>query len=107
MPFRASACAFARRSLSAAGVYRGRVRCLLLVALLLVALPVAADQRVRVLYLHQERAPVAPVSPLDKPAADEGLAGARLAIADTATTSRFGGPSLAMVERPVDQKADQ
>jgi ABC transporter substrate binding protein (PQQ-dependent alcohol dehydrogenase system) len=72
-----------------------------------VALPVAADQRVRVLYLHQERAPVAPVSPLDKPAADEGLAGARLAIADTATTSRFGGPSLAMVERPVDQKADQ
>jgi hypothetical protein len=47
-----------------------------------------------------------PVSPLDEAAMDEGLAGARLGVADNATTGRFIGQSYALIERRVIAEDD-
>lgn len=49
----------------------------------------ADDATLRIGYLTQEVEPPPSLSTPDIPAADEGLAGARLAIADNATTGRF------------------
>jgi ABC transporter substrate binding protein (PQQ-dependent alcohol dehydrogenase system) len=61
---------------------------------------------IKVGHLHQERASAPSVSPLDEVAADEGLAGARLGIADNTTTGRFIGQSYALVERRLKPNED-
>lgn len=63
---------------------------LLLLALLLPAAAVrAGDAMLRIGYLTQETEPPPSLSIPDAPVADAGLMGARLAIADNATTGRF------------------
>src|SRR3954447_12161539 len=57
-------------------------------------------------YLGVARHPPAPVSPLDERATDEGIEGARLGIADTATTGRFTGQQFRLEERGVARDAD-
>jgi ABC transporter substrate binding protein (PQQ-dependent alcohol dehydrogenase system) len=68
----------------------------------------ADDASVRVGYLHwADRRPT--ISLLDKPAADEGLAGARLAISDNNTTGRFLNQRFELVDTPLregDKPAD-
>jgi ABC transporter substrate binding protein (PQQ-dependent alcohol dehydrogenase system) len=51
-----------------------------------------------------ERSPT--ISLLDKPAADDGLAGARLAINDNNTTGRFINQQFALVDSPVHEGDD-
>jgi ABC transporter substrate binding protein (PQQ-dependent alcohol dehydrogenase system) len=50
-------------------------------------------------YLAVARTPPAPVSPLDERPTDEGIAGARLGLADTTTTGRFTGQRFRLDER--------
>jgi ABC transporter substrate binding protein (PQQ-dependent alcohol dehydrogenase system) len=60
----------------------------------------ADDAAVGVGYLRwMERRPT--ISLLDKPAADDGLAGARLAIVDNNTTGRFVNQQFALIDSPV------
>src|ERR1700729_1075714 len=60
----------------------------------------AGNSPVGVGYLRwTERRPT--VSLLDKPAADDGLAGAQLAINDNNTTGRFIGQQFALTDPPV------
>ncbi|HEX2554283.1 MAG TPA: ABC transporter substrate-binding protein [Microvirga sp.] len=73
----------------------------LLLGLLMPALAAAEEGLVRIGFLTAARPAVQPVSALDRPAADEGLAGARLGLADTATTGRFTGQRFALVERVI------
>jgi ABC transporter substrate binding protein (PQQ-dependent alcohol dehydrogenase system) len=49
-------------------------------------------------FLGQERDPVLPVSPLDQMEPNHGIEGARLAIADNATTGRFTGQTFSLKE---------
>ncbi|HEX8165597.1 MAG TPA: ABC transporter substrate-binding protein [Beijerinckiaceae bacterium] len=68
------------------------------------ALPAPAQSppaTVRIGYVGQHRTPPQPASPLDEPAAGEGLAGARLGIADNAATGRFIGQGYELAERRV------
>ena len=51
-----------------------------------------------------ERRPT--ISLLDKPAADDGLAGAQLAISDNNTTGRFIGQQFALIDAPVRESDD-
>ena len=51
-----------------------------------------------------ERRPT--ISLLDKPAADDGLAGAQLAISDNNTTGRFLGQQFALIDAPVREGDD-
>jgi ABC transporter substrate binding protein (PQQ-dependent alcohol dehydrogenase system) len=51
-----------------------------------------------------ERRPT--ISLLDKPAADDGLAGAQLAISDNNTTGRFLGQNFALIDAPVREGDD-
>src|SRR5690349_12630573 len=78
-----------------------------LVAALLVcaAVPAAAAESGRVVIgmLSQARDPVPPVSPLDREIHDEGVAGARLGIADNNTTGRFTGQTFELVERVIER----
>ncbi|HZB39172.1 MAG TPA: branched-chain amino acid ABC transporter substrate-binding protein [Beijerinckiaceae bacterium] len=85
-------------------VFRRRLASLLGSALLIATVPLgmaeaAAPDTIRIGYLHQERAPASPASPLDELATEEGLAGARLGIADNAATGRFIGQSFVVIER--------
>jgi ABC transporter substrate binding protein (PQQ-dependent alcohol dehydrogenase system) len=73
---------------------------------LLIAGPAAAEGDVTIAMVSQVREPVRPVSPLDRAAADAGLAGARLGIADNATTGRFTGQRFALVERILPAEGD-
>ena len=57
-------------------------------------------------YLGVARDPPAPVSPLDIRARDEGLQGARLGIADNATTGRFTSQAFRLEERVVQRNGD-
>jgi ABC transporter substrate binding protein (PQQ-dependent alcohol dehydrogenase system) len=83
-------------------------RCALLGAALTLGLaapaqaqPEAQPASVRIGYVGQHRSPVQPASPLDEPAAEEGLAGARLGTADNGTTGRFIGQGYELAERRV------
>jgi ABC transporter substrate binding protein (PQQ-dependent alcohol dehydrogenase system) len=49
--------------------------------------------------LTQAREPVRPASPLDESPPDDGAAGARLGVADNATTGRFTGHRFQLVEK--------
>jgi ABC transporter substrate binding protein (PQQ-dependent alcohol dehydrogenase system) len=55
-----------------------------------------ASLMIPVLYLKQTRDPAAPLSLLDLPPADEGIAGAKLAIADNNTTGQFLNQSFTL-----------
>ncbi|HEX8662899.1 MAG TPA: ABC transporter substrate-binding protein [Beijerinckiaceae bacterium] len=73
-------------------------------ALGLAATPALAQSQpatVRIGYVGQHRPPAQPASPLDEVAADEGVAGARLGVADNNTTGRFIGLGFELVERRV------
>jgi ABC transporter substrate binding protein (PQQ-dependent alcohol dehydrogenase system) len=64
-----------------------------------------AEKPVRIGYLRWiERRPT--ISVLDQPAADAGLAGAKLAIDDDNTTGRFSGQTFELVDRPVRPDED-
>src|SRR5438105_3740380 len=64
----------------------------------------AEEQAVKIGWLSQTANRTVPHTYLDQPPADEGIQGARLAIADNNTTGRFTGQSFELVERlaPVD-----
>jgi ABC transporter substrate binding protein (PQQ-dependent alcohol dehydrogenase system) len=74
---------------------------LVFLGMLLTAPAWAEDAKVTIAVVTQERDPVPPVSPLDREVNDEGVAGARLGIADNGTTGRFTGQRFALVERTI------
>lgn len=82
------------------------LRSTLAAALLLAggAAPGLAAEAIRIGYLSQTPEPPAYVSNPDEIAADDGLAGARLALADNATTGKFLGQSFEL--DPVDVPPD-
>jgi len=59
----------------------------------------AEGQVVQIGWLSQAVKRTVPLSYLDQPPADEGIQGARLGIADNATTGHFTGQSFELVER--------
>jgi len=62
------------------------------------AAPPARSAMIAIGFIGAVERPEAPVSPLDVSASDEGLQGARLAIADNATTGRFTGQDFRLIE---------
>jgi ABC transporter substrate binding protein (PQQ-dependent alcohol dehydrogenase system) len=82
------------------------MRFLVLIGLLLASAARADEPPLRIAYLAQEREPVSPTSRLDQDARDEGLAGARLGLADNETTGRFTGQRFSLVERRLASGAD-
>jgi ABC transporter substrate binding protein (PQQ-dependent alcohol dehydrogenase system) len=82
--------------------------CVLLGAALWLVAPALAQgpATVRIGYVGQERPLAQPASPLDEVAADEGIAGARLGIADNGTTGRFIGLGFGLVERRIGPRGD-
>jgi ABC transporter substrate binding protein (PQQ-dependent alcohol dehydrogenase system) len=75
---------------------------LLACLLLLMAAPALAENgAVTIAVVTQERELVQPVSPLDREIKDEGIAGARLGMADNATTGRFTGQRFTLIERAI------
>ncbi|RDI61204.1 ABC transporter substrate-binding protein [Microvirga subterranea] len=74
---------------------------LVLVALFLAGSAAADTQTILVGLLAQERDAAQPVSPLDRDSSDEGVAGARLGIADNNTTGRFTGQRFVLIERTI------
>ena len=66
----------------------------------------AAAQEVTIAFLGQHRETLLPISPLDRPRPDSGLDGARLGIADNATTGRFTGQTFALKEVVIPQDGD-
>jgi ABC transporter substrate binding protein (PQQ-dependent alcohol dehydrogenase system) len=83
------------------------MRWFFVLAAILLAGPATADGLpVVIAVLTQERDPVQPVSPLDRPIRDVGIAGARLGVADNATTGRFTGQTFTLVERKIPKDGD-
>src|SRR3712207_2606173 len=68
--------------------------------------PAVAEDAVAVAFLSQIRPSARPTSPLDRETKDEGLAGARLGLADVATTGRFTGQRFALAERTITTGED-
>lgn len=66
----------------------------------------AEEQAVRIGWLSQPVKRTLPLSYLDQPPEDEGIQGARLGIADDATTGHFTGQSFELVERLVTEDGD-
>ena len=83
-------------------------RRLVITGLAVAALPVRparAEAIIRVGYIRwAERRPT--ISLLDRPAPDDGLAGARLGLADNNTTGAFLGQSFELADVPVRQNDD-
>jgi len=80
----------------------------LLLALLMVVLAgpaLAQEQSIAIGFVTQARDPIQPVSPLDQDIRDEGIAGARLGIADNVSTGRFTGHRFTLVERVIAKDA--
>lgn len=75
------------------------MRVLLLLLLALMSAPALAEGSITIGFIGQDRPPVRPVSPLNREIRDEGLMGARLGLADTATTGRFTGQAFTLAER--------
>jgi hypothetical protein len=67
------------------------VRILALLLLALLSAPALAEGSITIGFIGQDRPPVRPVWPLNRELRDVGLMGARLGLADTATTGRFTG----------------
>jgi ABC transporter substrate binding protein (PQQ-dependent alcohol dehydrogenase system) len=78
----------------------------LVIAMLLATPALATDGPIAVAIITQERDAVQPVSPLDPEIRDEGIAGARLGIADNSTTGRFTGQQFTLVERAIPREAN-
>ncbi|MGF9757950.1 ABC transporter substrate-binding protein [Microvirga sp. 0TCS3.31] len=69
--------------------------------------PALAEERtITIAVVTQERDPVQPVSPLDREVKDEGPAGARLGMADNATTGWFTGQRFTLVERIIPKNGN-
>jgi ABC transporter substrate binding protein (PQQ-dependent alcohol dehydrogenase system) len=66
----------------------------------------ADGQTVQIGWLSQVVKRTLPLSYLDQPPEDEGIAGARLGIADNDTTGHFTGQSFELVERVVAEDGD-
>ena len=66
----------------------------------------ADEQRVQIGWLSQPVKRTLPLSYLDQPPEDEGIQGARLGIADDATTGHFTGQSFELVESVVAEDGD-
>src|ERR1700734_1554235 len=60
---------------------------------------------IKIGYLHQAPSRIR-ISLLDVPAANDGLAGAQLAIEDDNTTGRFLNQRYTLIEKLVDEKED-
>ncbi|WP_445502708.1 ABC transporter substrate-binding protein [Microvirga sp. G4-2] len=78
---------------------------LILLALFLMRPALAQEGAIAIGLITQTRDPVQPVSPLDREIRDEGVAGARLGIADNATTGRFTAQRFTLVERTIGNDA--
>ena len=78
----------------------------LFLAMLLAAPALAADGSIAIAIVTQERDVVQPASPLDPEVRDEGIAGARLGVADNGTTGRFTGQRFTLVERAIPREAN-
>lgn len=78
---------------------------LALLLLLMAFLPASAGEIV-IGHLAQRRPAMTPVSPLDGARLDEGVAGARLGIADNNATGRFTGQSFRLAEAIAGTQAD-
>lgn len=87
-------------------------RCAMFLALLVAifgltsATAAFAETRVNVLYLERQMPPPAVLSNLDPTPSDNGLMGARLGIADNATTGSFLGQTYDLIERIVPVEED-
>jgi ABC transporter substrate binding protein (PQQ-dependent alcohol dehydrogenase system) len=82
------------------------MRLLLACLVLLMSIPALAEnEAITIVVVTQKREPVQPVSPLDGEIKDEGVAGARLGIADNATTGRFTGQRFTLSERTIPKDA--
>jgi len=66
----------------------------------------ADEQTLQIGWLSQPVKRTLPLSYLDQPPEDEGIAGARLGIADNNTTGHFTGQSFGLVERVVAEDGD-
>jgi ABC transporter substrate binding protein (PQQ-dependent alcohol dehydrogenase system) len=89
---------------------RRKVTLLLAVLTIVGALPAvdvyADEQTVQIGWLSQPVKRALPLSYLDQPPEDEGIAGARLGIVDNDTTGHFTGQSFELVERVVPEDGD-
>jgi ABC transporter substrate binding protein (PQQ-dependent alcohol dehydrogenase system) len=82
------------------------MKLLLALLVLVLASPALAEEKaIAIGFLTQARDAIQPVSPLDREIRDEGIAGARLGIADNATTGRFTGQRFTLVERSLVKDA--
>ena len=88
----------------------GNIRLLLAALTMVAAVPTvdvyADDQTLQIGWLSQPVKRTLPLSYLDQPPEDEGIAGARLGIADNNTTGHFTGQSFGLVERVVAEDGD-
>ena len=88
----------------------GNIRLLLAALTMVAALPTvdvyADEQTLQIGWLSQPVKRTLPLSYLDHPPEDEGIAGARLGIADNNTTGHFTGQSFGLVERVVAEDGD-
>ncbi len=86
------------------------VRLLLVILMVAAALAPAAvradEQVVQIGWLSRAVKRTLPLSYLDQPAQDEGIEGARLGIADNATTGRFTGQSFTLNEAIVPEEGE-
>jgi ABC transporter substrate binding protein (PQQ-dependent alcohol dehydrogenase system) len=83
------------------------MRALLLFFAIALAIPAAAQESTLPLaVITQVKPPSQPVSRLDDVVTDEGLAGARLGVADNQTTGRFTGQRFTLVEKRLAENAD-
>jgi ABC transporter substrate binding protein (PQQ-dependent alcohol dehydrogenase system) len=89
---------------------RRKVTLLLAVLTIVGAVPAvdvyADEQTVQIGWLSQPVKRALPLSYLDQPPEDEGIAGARLGIVDNDTTGHFTGQSFELVERVVPEDGD-
>ena len=88
----------------------GNIRLLLAALTMVAAVPTvdvyADEQTLQIGWLSQPVKRTLPLSYLDHPPEDEGIAGARLGIADNNTTGHFTGQSFGLVERVVAEDGD-
>jgi len=88
----------------------GNIRLLLAALTMVAAVPTvdvyADEQTLQIGWLSQPVKRTLPLSYLDQPPEDEGIAGARLGIADNNTTGHFTGQSFGLVERVVAEDGD-
>src|SRR5271163_643909 len=89
---------------------RGHSSLLLAIVVVVMAAPVAGvcagGQIVKIGWLSQTMKRTLPLTYLDQPPQDEGIQGARLAIADNNTTGQFTGQSFQLVESVAPEDGD-